>query len=106
MNPLDKSALVSILTEPKNSLVKQYTKLFEMEGIKLTITDEVLNFIVDKADEFKLGARGLRSICEAIMLDAMYETPTSSDNKSELIIDLAYATEHFEKSGMSKLRVA
>jgi len=106
LNPLDKSALISILTEPKNSLVKQYTKLFEMEGIKLTITDEVLNFIVDKADEFKLGARGLRSICEAIMLDAMYEAPTSSEQLSELVIDLAYATEHFEKSGMSKLRVA
>lgn len=106
LNPLDKSALISILTEPKNSLVKQYTKLFEMEGIKLTITDEVLNFIVDKADEFKLGARGLRSICEAIMLDAMYEVPTSSDQVNELVIDLAYATEHFAKSGMSKLRVA
>jgi len=108
LNPLDKIALVNILTEPKNSLIKQYTKLFEMEGIKLTVTDEVLNYIVDKADEFKLGARGLRSICEAIMLDAMYETPTAAkeDKISELTIDLAYATEHFEKSGMSKLKVA
>jgi len=108
LNPLDRKALVNILTEPKNSLIKQYTKLFEMEGIKLTITDEVLNYIVDKADEFKLGARGLRSICEAIMLDAMYETPTASkeDKISELTIDLAYATKHFEKSGMSKLKVA
>tara|TARA_R110002050_G_scaffold200591_1_gene335524 strand:- start:68174 stop:69415 length:1242 start_codon:yes stop_codon:yes gene_type:complete len=108
LNPLDKDALVSILTEPKNSLMKQYTKLFEMEGIKLTVTKEVLNFIVDKADEFKLGARGLRSICEAIMLDAMYDTPSAAkENRiSELTIDLAYATEHFEKSGMSKLKVA
>ncbi len=108
LDPLDKDALVSILTEPKNSLVKQYTKLFEMEGVKLTITPDVLNFIVDKADEFKLGARGLRSICETIMLDAMYETPTANKEEkiSELVIDLAYATTHFEKSGMSKLRVA
>ena len=108
LNPLDKPALVSILTEPKNSLIKQYTKLFEMEGIKLTVTDDVLEYIVDKANEFKLGARGLRSICEAIMLDAMYETPTASKSKkiSELIIDLDYATTHFEKSGMSKLKVA
>ena len=108
LNPLDKSALINILTEPKNSLIKQYTKLFEMEGIKLTVTDEVLEYIVDKANDFKLGARGLRSICEAIMLDAMYETPTSSktDKVNELTIDLNYATTHFEKSGMSKLRVA
>jgi ATP-dependent Clp protease ATP-binding subunit ClpX len=108
LNPLDKGALINILTEPKNSLIKQYTKLFEMEGIKLTVTKEVLSFIVDRADEFKLGARGLRAICEAIMLDAMYDVPSEAkeDKRSELIIDLAYATEHFEKSGMSKLRVA
>ena len=108
LDPLDRKALVSILTEPKNSLVKQYTKLFEMEGIKLTLTPEVLDYIVDRADEFKLGARGLRSICEAIMLDAMYEVPTAAkeDKISELVIDLDYATAHFEKSGMSKLRVA
>ena len=108
LNPLDKDALVSILTEPKNSLVKQYTKLFEMEGIKLSFTPDVLDYIVDRADEFKLGARGLRSICEAIMLDAMYEVPTAAieDKISELVIDLNYAKTHFEKSGMSKLRVA
>lgn len=108
LNPLDKDALINILTEPKNSLIKQYTKLFEMEGIKLTVTPEVLNYIVDKADEFKLGARGLRAICEAIMLDAMYEIPSKAGDEkmTELVIDLAYATEHFEKSGMSKLHVA
>lgn len=108
LNPLNREALVNILTEPKNSLVKQYIKLFEMEGIKLTFTPEVLEYIVDRADEFKLGARGLRSICEAIMLDAMYETPTASKEEkvSELVIDLDYAKTHFEKSGMSKLHVA
>ena len=107
LNPLDRSALINILTEPKNSLMKQYTKLFEMEGIKLTVTDEVLNFIVDRADEFKLGARGLRAICEAIMLDAMYETPSEVEESklSELVIDLAYAKKHFERSGMSRLSI-
>jgi ATP-dependent Clp protease ATP-binding subunit ClpX len=108
LEPLDRDALVRILTEPKNSLVKQYVKLFEMEGITLSFTDEVLDYIVDRANEFKLGARGLRSICEAIMLDAMYETPTAAkeDRMAELVIDLTYARTHFEKSGMSKLRVA
>ncbi len=108
LDPLDREALVRILTEPKNSLTKQYVKLFEMEGIKLTFTDEVLDYIVDRANEFKLGARGLRSICEAIMLDAMYEVPTAAKEEkiSELVIDLEYATKHFEKSGMSKLKVA
>jgi ATP-dependent Clp protease ATP-binding subunit ClpX len=108
LNPLDRDALIQILTAPKNSLIKQYTKLFEMEGIKLTVTKEVLDYIVDKADEFKLGARGLRSICEAIMLDAMYETPSEKEDEktTELIIDLPYAQAQFEKSGMAKLRVA
>lgn len=89
LNPLDKEALLRILTEPKNALIKQYVKMFAMDGVKLTIAPEVLDFIVDTAIKFKLGARGLRSICEAIMLDPMYETPGSQ--KKTLNIDLKYA---------------
>ncbi len=106
LNPLDKETLRLILTEPKNSLIKQYIKLFEMEKVELQIQDEVLDFIVEKAIEFKLGARGLRSICEAIMLDAMYETP-DNDNKSNILeIDLNYAKEKIGQSGLNKLKVA
>src|ERR1700759_3005585 len=104
LNPLDASVLRDILTEPKNSLMKQYTRLFEMEGIKLAIDEEVLDFMVQKALEFKLGARGLRSICEHILTDAMFELPGS--NKKELHVTLEYATKKFEKSKMSKLKVA
>lgn len=89
LNPLDKKALLRILVEPQNALIKQYEKLFELEGVKLTIKQEVLDFIVDTALKYKLGARGLRSICEAIMLDPMYETPGSSIK--ELVIDLEFA---------------
>ncbi|MEO8795251.1 MAG: ATP-dependent Clp protease ATP-binding subunit ClpX, partial [Daejeonella sp.] len=105
LNPLDKETLLSILKEPRNSLVKQYKKLFEYENVKLEFDDEVLNFIVDKAMEFMLGARGLRSICEAIMIDAMYETP-SGKNSKELFITLDYAMNKFEKSDLKKLKVA
>jgi ATP-dependent Clp protease ATP-binding subunit ClpX len=105
LNPLDLQALRNILTEPKNSLMRQYTKLFEYEDVKLVFDDEVLDFIVDKAMEYKLGARGLRSICEAIMLDAMYETPSDSEVK-ELHINLAYALEKFEKADFKKLKAA
>lgn len=105
LNPLDKAALRNILTEPKNSLVKQYVKLFDYEGVKLIFEPEVLDFVVDKAMEYKLGARGLRSICEAIMLDAMYETP-SANKVDELTIDLDYALEKFEKADFKKLKVA
>lgn len=98
LNPLDRTALRRILTEPKNSIVKQYTKLFEMDGVKLMITDEVLDFIVDKAIEFKLGARGLRSITETIMMDAMFEIP-SSDTK-QLTITLPYAYEKISRFNM------
>lgn len=105
LNPLDKDTLRNILSEPKNSLVKQYQKLFEYEGIKLDFAPEVLNFIVDKAMEFKLGARGLRSICEAIMMDAMFELP-SGEPINELDITLDYALEKFEKSDLKKLKVA
>ena len=104
LNPLTAETLRSILTEPKNSLIKQYTRLFEMEGIKLTVDEEVLEFMVTKALEFKLGARGLRSICEHILTDAMFEMPGS--NKKELHVTLDYANNKFDKSKMSKLKVA
>jgi ATP-dependent Clp protease ATP-binding subunit ClpX len=105
LNPLDREALRNILTEPKNSLLKQYKKLFEYEGIELEFESETLEFIVDKAMEFKLGARGLRSICEAIMIDAMFEFPSKKDAK-ELIVTLDYALDKFEKSDLKKLKVA
>jgi len=101
---LDATTLRDILTEPKNSLIKQYTRLFEMEGIKLTVDEETLEFMVQKALEFKLGARGLRSICEHILTDAMFEMPGS--NKKELQVTLEYATKKFDKSKLSKLKVA
>lgn len=105
LNPLDKATLRRILTEPKNSIIKQYVQLFEMDDIKLSFDKEVLDFIVDKAMEYKLGARGLRSICEAIMLDAMYEMPSDKTNK-ELKITLAFAEEKFKKTKLSSLKVA
>lgn len=105
LNPLDKEALRNILTEPKNSLLRQYVKLFEYEGVALVFEDEVLDFIVDKAMEYKLGARGLRSICEAIMLDAMFDIPSDTEEK-ELNITLDYAVEKFEKADFKKLKAA
>jgi ATP-dependent Clp protease ATP-binding subunit ClpX len=105
LNPLDREALHNILTEPKNSLLKQYTKLFDYEGVKLDFEPDVLDFIVDKAMEFKLGARGLRSICEAIMIDAMFEFPSKKDVK-RLVVTIDYALEKFEKSDIKKLKVA
>ncbi|MFM9052922.1 MAG: ATP-dependent Clp protease ATP-binding subunit ClpX [Bacteroidota bacterium] len=105
LDPLDKSTLRSILTEPKNALIKQYEKLFKLEGVKLEVDKGVLDFIVDKAFEFKLGARGLRSICEAILLDAMYDLPSSKQTK-EFQLTLSYAKEKFEKSNVNRLRVA
>jgi ATP-dependent Clp protease ATP-binding subunit ClpX len=105
LDPLDRDALRRILTEPKNALVLQYQKLFEMEGIKLTFEPSVLDFIVEKAVEFKLGARGLRSICEAIMLDLMYTIPADKKQK-QLEVTLEYATGQLDKSKVNKLRVA
>lgn len=105
LNPLDKATLMSIITEPKNSIVKQYQKLFEYEDIKLSFDKEVYEFIVDKAMDYKLGARGLRSIMEAIMIDAMFELPSDQKVK-ELNITLAYAQEKFNKSEIRKLKVA
>ena len=95
LQPLDKGVLRQILTEPKNSIIKQYIKLFELDGIKIEFTEEVLNFIVDKAVEFRLGARGLRSICEAIVTDAMFELPSSEDK--EFTVTLEYARPRVEK---------
>ncbi|MFZ7115932.1 MAG: ATP-dependent Clp protease ATP-binding subunit ClpX [Bacteroidota bacterium] len=106
LDPLDKATLRSILTEPKNALMKQYEKLFDLEGIKLELDKNVLDFIVDKAFEFKLGARGLRSICEAILLDAMFELPTAKGNSKEFVVTLAYAKEKFAKTNANKLKVA
>ena len=106
LDPLDRDSLRRILTEPKNALVKQYIKLFEMDRVKVSFDKKVLDFIVDRAIDYKLGARGLRSICEAIMTDAMYELPSSNERPSELRITLSYAREKFERSRMSQLKVA
>lgn len=105
LKPLDKNALRKILTEPKNSLTKQYVKLFEMDGVTLTIDEDVLDYIVEKAIDFKLGARGLRSICETIMIDAMFESPSSESDK-QLKISLDYARKKLENSTLQPLKVA
>ena len=105
LDQLDAHTLKRILTEPKNSLIKQYVKLFEIDGIKLSITKEVLDFMVDKTMEYKLGARGLRSICEAILNDAMFELPSAGEVK-ELKVTLNYANDKFSKAKISKLKVA
>jgi ATP-dependent Clp protease ATP-binding subunit ClpX len=105
LNPLDAKSLRRILTEPKNALVKQYVKLFDLDGIKLSFDAEALDFMVEKAIEFKLGARGLRSICEAILNDAMFELPSDSETK-DLRITREYAEEQFSKSKLAKLKVA
>lgn len=101
LQPLDRAALRRILTEPKNAIVKQYIKLFEMDGVKLTVTDDALDYIVDKAIEFKLGARGLRSITESVVMDAMFEMPSSGEK--ELEINAQYAKEKLEKANMMTL---
>lgn len=105
LEPMNKETLMRILTEPQNALIKQYSKLFKMENIKLEVTDDALEYIVVKALEFNLGARGLRSICEAVMTDAMYELP-SQEGVSKLVINLEYAEEKIEKSKFNKLKVA
>ena len=104
LEPLDRVALRRILTEPKNSIIKQYTKLFKMDNIKLTFDELVLEYIVDKAIEFKLGARGLRSITETIMMDEMFEMP--SKNINELNIQLEYAKSKIEKANINRLKTA
>jgi len=105
LEELDKEALTNILTKPKNALLKQYKKLFALEGIALEFAPEAIDFIVEKALEYKLGARGLRSICEAIITDAMYELPSQTDVK-EYIITEAYAKQKLNKSKLSNLKVA
>ncbi|MDG1270572.1 MAG: AAA family ATPase, partial [Ulvibacter sp.] len=102
MNPLDKGTLRSILTEPKNAIIKQYQKLFEMDDIELVVTTEALDFIVDQAIEYKLGARGLRSLCEAILTDAMFEMP-GTDEKF-LSVPRTYAEEKLNKAIIKKLK--
>lgn len=104
LNPLDATTLRSILVEPKNALMKQYKKLFEMEGIELEIDEEVYDFMVSKAIEYKLGARGLRSICEGILTDAMFELPGSGETRFHLTLD--YAQHKFEKNRNNFLKVA
>ncbi|TMI69226.1 MAG: ATP-dependent Clp protease ATP-binding subunit ClpX [Bacteroidetes bacterium] len=104
LDPLDAPTLRAILTEPKNALIKQYRRLFELEGIQLSIEDEVLDFMVEKAVEYKLGARGLRSICEGILTDAMFELPSSKD--THFTLDIDYARRKFDKSKLSLLKVA
>lgn len=107
LNPLDRQTLLNILTDPKNALIKQYKKMFEYENVKLEFEEEVYGFIVDKALEFNLGARGLRAICEAIMLDAMYEMPSEKHKSQvELSITLDYAKDKLEKSDIEKLKAA
>lgn len=104
MDPLDKPTLRAILTEPKNALVKQYQKLFAMDEVQLTVSDEALDYIVDKALEYKLGARGLRSLCEAILTDAMYEMPSTDDKV--LDIDKNYAEHALSKNLLKRLEIA
>jgi ATP-dependent Clp protease ATP-binding subunit ClpX len=104
LEPLEAKSLKRILTEPKNALIKQYTRLFEIDNIRLTFDGDVLDFIVEKAIDFKLGARGLRSICEAILTDAMYELP--SKKEKEFRVELTYAKAQFSKSKLARLKVA
>ena len=104
LEPLDKEALLRILTEPKNSIIKQYEKLFSIDNVELKFEEDVFEYVVDKAIEFKLGARGLRSIVEAIMIDAMFTVP--SENRTELVITKEYAENHFEKTDPNRLRTA
>ena len=106
LKPLDRNALRLILTEPKNALIKQYKQLFKMEGTKLEIEDEVLNLIVDKALEFKLGARGLRGICEAIMTDIMYSIPSEEKPVKQFTVTLDYALDKLKNAKLSQLKVA
>ncbi len=105
LNPLDEETLLKILIEPKNAITKQYKKLFEMEGIEIEFEEDALKYIVKKAVEFKLGARGLRSICEAIMVDAMYELP-SQKNPGSLLITERYAEDRIRKSKLQNLKAA
>ncbi len=105
LNPLDRESLIRILVEPKNAIVKQFEKLFEMDGVKITFLDESFEYIVDKAIEFKLGARGLRSIVEAVLNNAMFEIPSDKSIK-ELVVDREYAEHYLTKSNLAKLKAS
>lgn len=106
LKPLDKETLIRILKEPKNALLKQYQKLFELEGIDLDFESEALEFVAEKALEYKLGARGLRSICEAILTDAMFEMPSKKGEIKEFLVSKAYAESQLSKSKLDKLKAA
>jgi ATP-dependent Clp protease ATP-binding subunit ClpX len=105
LNPLDKASLKRILTEPKNALVKQYTRLFEFDGIKLTVDDTALDFMVDKAVQYKLGGRGLRAICEMILTDAMFDLP-SEKHDGLFNLTLEYAKQIVEHTKLEQLKAA
>ena len=104
LKPLDREALRRILVEPKNSIVKQYEKLFQMDGIKLTFHEDTLDFLVDQAVEYKLGARGLRSIVENVMMDAMFEIPSSK--KKTFVVTVDYARQQLNKSHLAEQKSA
>jgi ATP-dependent Clp protease ATP-binding subunit ClpX len=106
LNPLTKESLVKILTEPRNSLLRQYEKLFKMEQVNFVLENDARDFIVEKAMELKLGARGLRSICEAILLDAMYELPSAEHQEKDFKVTRLYAEERFKRSGLGALKTA
>ena len=104
LEPLDRAALRSILTEPKNAIVRQYVKLFEMDGIALSFDDDALDYIVDKAVEYRLGARGLRSICEAVMMDRMFELPSRKNSKKSFTVTLDYARSKIDNEKFRRLK--
>jgi ATP-dependent Clp protease ATP-binding subunit ClpX len=105
LDPLTKEDLIRIMTEPRNALIRQYKRLFELEGITLHVTDGAIEFIAEKALEYKLGARGLRSICEAVMTDAMYELPSKRES-DKFELNVRYAKDKLNKSRLNKLRAA
>lgn len=105
LDPLDKETLIRIMTEPKNAIVKQYQRLFELEGVKFSITAEAIDYVAQKAIDFGLGARGLRAICEAIMMDDMFDIPSSKEIKT-LVVDLPYAKAKMDKVHLKKLKAA
>ena len=104
LNPLDREALSKILTEPKNSIIRQYQKLFEMDGVKLTFTPEALDALVDEAVEYKLGARGLRSIVESVMMDPMFDLPSRKVKKFEVTAE--YVREQLDKTHIEQLKAS
>lgn len=106
LSQLDREALRRILIEPKNSIIKQYIKLFQMDNIKLEFADDTLDYIVDKAIEFKLGARGLRSICETIMIDAMYDMPSTEEGEAEIVIEKEFASEKINRLSATRLKAS